>query len=501
MAVKAIKFIHSVARKLLAKPTKPSEGLTSIANRMQAEAKAGEIAETFRASGLTPDKWDDFLKSEKDVTKYLNIIESTRKQALEAATKKSSKDILKTTKKKERPFTGFEPKVVTRSMPADDYSGFKEEWFGKILANTDEALNTFLKRGINASDKRFVGLSKEQRNDFLDMVQYRLKHGNRKFMNDFTDAKGKFNKFLKKENGIDWKKVEETDLDEFAYGGLAGMLGERTGYADGRWGDPRPMSPGTTSTGELFRGFRGSIDEWREQNPQFPSKKIGDYIKPRVSHFPSYHLLSDEPGRDEPGTDKGDIVPFFSKTGKQQIEGAREGVTSDEEVINFVMGLDIPITEKINLLADIGYGKYRRKIEEGGQELDLFETPGSISKNIGFGYDQGDGWSGSVMYNPDTDYKKFEISKKTDFINKWLMGKAGGGLAGMLGEPTYADGGRAQLYLGGPLDAYKQGQKQIMMGAPPEQYDVSQYEAKGYSPGDLDFLRRTQIPLSHTTGF
>ena len=27
------------------------------------------------------------------------------------------------------------------------------------------------------------------------------------------------------------------------------------------------------------------------------------------------------------------------------------------------MGLDIPITEKVKFLADIGYGKYRRKIE------------------------------------------------------------------------------------------------------------------------------------------
>jgi len=102
MGPKALQFIHAVARKLLAKPAKPSEGLTSIANRMQAEAKASEIAETFRASGLTPDKWDDFLKSEKDVLKYLNIIESTKKQAIEEATKKSSKDILNVTKKKEK---------------------------------------------------------------------------------------------------------------------------------------------------------------------------------------------------------------------------------------------------------------------------------------------------------------------------------------------------------------------------------------------------------------
>ena len=140
--IKAWEFINAIARKLLAKPTKHGEGITSIGNRMQAEAKASEIAEKFRASGLTPDKWDQFIKSEKDVIKYLNIIESTRKQAIEQATKKSSKNILKTTKKKkERPFTGWTPKVVTRSMPADDYSSFKEEWFGKILANTDEALN------------------------------------------------------------------------------------------------------------------------------------------------------------------------------------------------------------------------------------------------------------------------------------------------------------------------------------------------------------------------
>ena len=111
---KAWEFINIIARKLLAKPTKHGEGITSIANKMQAEAKASEIAEKFRASGLTPDKWDDFLKSEQDVIKYLNIIESTKKQALEQAKKKSSKDILKVTKKKEESFTGFKPKVVKK---------------------------------------------------------------------------------------------------------------------------------------------------------------------------------------------------------------------------------------------------------------------------------------------------------------------------------------------------------------------------------------------------
>jgi hypothetical protein len=73
---KALQFIHSIARKLLAQEGK---GITSIANRLQAEAKAGEIAETFRLSGLTPNKWNEFIKSENDVVKYLNIIESSTK--------------------------------------------------------------------------------------------------------------------------------------------------------------------------------------------------------------------------------------------------------------------------------------------------------------------------------------------------------------------------------------------------------------------------------------
>ena len=99
-------------------------------------------------------------------------------------------------------------------MSNADYSRLKDEWFGKIIANTDDDINTFLKRGIDAADERFKNLTSKQRKDFLDMVDYRLKHGNKKFMNDFTDAKGEF-------------KLPE----DFAGGGIAGMLGEPT-YQD-----------------------------------------------------------------------------------------------------------------------------------------------------------------------------------------------------------------------------------------------------------------------------
>jgi hypothetical protein len=149
----------------------------------------------------------------------------------------------------------------------------------------------------------------------------------------------------------------EPDPEDFAYGGVAGMLGERTGYNEGK---------------TAKKSFIKLI-------PQF--------------------------------TEKGEQIPVFSKTGKQQIEGAPEGITSDKEVFNLIVGLDIPINDKINILGDIGFSKFRDKIEKGDEELFLADPAGNINKNIGIGYED-DGLSGSIMYNPDTKYKQFQISKK-----------------------------------------------------------------------------------------
>ena len=149
----------------------------------------------------------------------------------------------------------------------------------------------------------------------------------------------------------------EPDPEDFAYGGVAGMLGERTGYQEGK-----------------------------------TAKK--SFIK----LIPQYD-------------EKGNLIPVFSKTGKQQIEGAPEGITSDKEVFNLIAGLDIPITEKINILGDIGFSKFRDRIEKDDQELFLIDPASNVNKNIGIGYED-NGLSGSIMYNPDTKYKQFQISKK-----------------------------------------------------------------------------------------
>ena len=164
----------------------------------------------------------------------------------------------------------------------------------------------------------------------------------------------------------------EPDPEDFAYGGVAGLLGERPGYNEGK---------------TAKKSFIKLI-------PQF--------------------------------TEKGEQIPVFSKTGKQQIEGAPEGITSDKEVFNLIVGLDIPITEKINILGDIGFSKFRDKIEKGDEELFLMDQASNVNKNIGIGYED-DGLSGSIMYNPDTKYKQFQISKK------------------------FAQGGRVPMFIGGKV--------------------------------------------------
>ena len=74
----AIKFIQKLARKLVAQESK---GITKIPTPMAAESKAGEIAAILQNAGLPFERMDEFIKSEKDLVKYLNIIESTRKSS------------------------------------------------------------------------------------------------------------------------------------------------------------------------------------------------------------------------------------------------------------------------------------------------------------------------------------------------------------------------------------------------------------------------------------
>jgi hypothetical protein len=80
MGPKALIFIHSLARKSLTKGQ--GSGITKIPSAMQAEAKASEIFTNLVEAGLKPEMMDDFIRSEADVVKYLNILDSYKASQL-----------------------------------------------------------------------------------------------------------------------------------------------------------------------------------------------------------------------------------------------------------------------------------------------------------------------------------------------------------------------------------------------------------------------------------
>ena len=118
-----------------------------------------------------------------------------------------------------------------------------------------------------------------------------------------------------------------------------------------------------------------------------------------------------------------------SKSGRQQIQGAPKGITADNETINAIINLDIPINEKINILGSYAYGKGRNKIEDKGQEIFLDEG-GYKSRNIGLGFNQdGEGLSGSVIRNLETGDDDVQIKFLKRFAEGGRIGFKSGKLA------------------------------------------------------------------------
>ena len=117
-----------------------------------------------------------------------------------------------------------------------------------------------------------------------------------------------------------------------------------------------------------------------------------------------------------------------------------ENYTSDKETINAIIQADIPLTEKINLIGNLQYGKSRDKIEYKDSEIFLDDAKSYKDRNIGLDYNRGgEGFSGYAKYGID--------SKKPEYFVQYKKSFAGGGVAGLLGERTGFRGGGA--YQGG----------------------------------------------------
>ena len=115
------------------------------------------------------------------------------------------------------------------------------------------------------------------------------------------------------------------------------------------------------------------------------------------------------------GNKKITIDAAGSKSGKQQIMGAPKGITADSESINAIIKADIPISQKIDLLAKYQYGKGRTRIEQDDQEI-FMDEGGFKSRDIGLGFNKdGEGIGGTLMYNMETGDPEFNIGFRKKF--------------------------------------------------------------------------------------
>ena len=121
-----------------------------------------------------------------------------------------------------------------------------------------------------------------------------------------------------------------------------------------------------------------------------------------------------------------DVQASGSKSGKNRITGAPDGITIDSESINAIIKADIPISQKIDLIAEYKYGKNRDRVDYKDQEIKMDEG-GYKDQDIGFGYNQGgEGISGSLIRDLRTGDDDFKIRFSKKFAEGGRIGlKAG----------------------------------------------------------------------------
>jgi hypothetical protein len=225
----------------------------------------------------------------------------------------------------------------------------------------------------------------------------------------------------------------DTDGVPFAAGGVAGLLGERTGYAQGmdvvRKQKKEIPEEIKKKIFEMMMGTRnlGKVIE----NSERTKSRIGpEGVKAyglaeggRTGY--NEGLTAKQLKRQETENLAAKVKEYIDIKGSGSISGKQdmystgeksaiklpEGTTSNVDFINLIANLDIPISEKISLLGGVQYDKFRNKIEKGDKELFLEDPASSINRKIGIGFDSGTGTTGSAKYGIDDKGFMFEIKK------------------------------------------------------------------------------------------
>ena len=222
----AVNFILSLARKILARESK---GITKIPTQMAAEAKAGEIAARLQDAGIPLDRADEFIKSEQDLTRILNMIESTP-----PVMKEVPSGIKSTKSAKVFDMEGKEIKNPKNIMGGKEVKETEAEIAKRIgEENKQAAKNLRMKKIVDdAIDNMSPSLSGDTRTDAALVAE------------DMAESMGKVYDDLSQMERLDlydqaytglskirfkgFKKPKDSDPEDFAKGGIA-----RLGFKEG----------------------------------------------------------------------------------------------------------------------------------------------------------------------------------------------------------------------------------------------------------------------------
>jgi hypothetical protein len=442
MGPKALIFIHSLARKSLTKGQ--GSGITKIPSAMQAEAKASEIFTNLVEAGLKPEMMDDFIRSEADVAKYLNILDAYKRERMKPipADSPRGKEITEALFGKRGEVVDMKGNVIPEG------SGIMGgESIESLMKSGDVTKGTVTKKSKKVTDRDMFRAANQRLGKPKTDVNTIIKNINSM---EPIDAMKEANKVIKREgpyknlNQQQAKKILEdtedhiferdvTPMDEdFAAGGVAGLLGERTGYAQGtdvfRRQKKEIPEEIKKKIFEMIMGTR-NLGKVIENSERTKSRIGSEGVKAyglaeggRTGYKEG--LTAKQFKRQETENLAAKINEYFdikgsgSISGKNQIMGAPDGITANTETFNAIINMDIPIIEKINLLGSFGFGKDRFKVEKGDEELFLGEG-GYKDRNIGLGFNQGgEGLSGSVIRNLETGDNDYQVK----FLKKFASG-------------------------------------------------------------------------------
>ena len=364
-------WVNRFARKIAAKPD--ASGIMTISNKDAIRDLSNEILTKFMKYNVPKSA----LKSENDVKVIYNQIREIENQVFtknlkKALKSKKSAEVVDLTGKKidtsKGIMGGFEVGAKTKTP-----SPFKKETEAQVKSRL-EGMNKKTVERIKR--RRFEAAQKAERKKMAEDPEY---------------------------------IPEILDPDDFAYGGLAGMLGERTGYKTGLKVYPDP----------IMRGGSGVKADKADKIDKF--FKVYPQASARIGEADIENLPPEITPETKDITYGGTLMGGFGDDGFYGgIEGLKIKNKIDYVLDNQTLFKDTTDDEKINFI-----------LGKKSDDHDLRLKIDKELKNARLSYE---GKYGKIGLQTDTDLENPELS--------WTWKFAGGGLAPLLGEPTYADGGR-----------------------------------------------------------